>query len=112
MTLSSFLVNADATLVPMKDWNWKYWIKNRYVITLLVSAVYLLFLEEMTLFDLMEYKSRIGEMEQQQEYYEHQILETERSIEELTTNQAALERFAREEHFMKRENEDIFVFIE
>ncbi|NND95535.1 MAG: septum formation initiator family protein [Flavobacteriales bacterium] len=95
----------------MKEFLLKY-IKNKYVLVILGLLVYLLFLEETDLFTLAKYKSKVNDLEQQKEYLEREIIKTQQSITELTTDEAALERFAREQHYMKRDNEDVFVFIE
>ncbi len=95
----------------MKDFILKY-IKNKYVIVLLCMVVYLLFLEETDLFTLGKYKSKVNDLEDQKEYLDEEIVETRLSITELSTDEAALEKFAREQHYMKRENEDVFVFID
>ncbi len=86
--------------------------KNRYLLVLLGLFIYLLFLEETDLFTLGKYKSKVSDLEQQKGYLDTEIIETQRSITELTTDKSALEKFAREQHFMKRDNEDVFVFIE
>lgn len=95
----------------MKEKLLKY-AKNRYVLVLVGLFVYLLFLEETDLFTLGKYKAKVNDLEQQKEYLDTEIIETQRSITELTTDDAALEKFAREQHYMKRDNEDVFVFLE
>ena len=95
----------------MKDFFLKY-LKNKYVIVLLCMLVYLLFLEETDLFTLGKYKSKVNDLEGQKEYLDEEIVETRQSITELSTDEAALEKFAREQHYMKRDNEDVFVFID
>ncbi|NNC83118.1 MAG: septum formation initiator family protein [Flavobacteriales bacterium] len=95
----------------MKEFMLKY-LKNRYVLVILGLFVYLLFLEETDLFTLAKYKSKVNDLEQQKEYLEQEIIETQQAITELTTDEAALEKFAREQHYMKRDNEDVFVFLE
>lgn len=96
---------------PVKEKLLKY-AKNRYVLVLVGLFIYLLFLEETDLFTLGKYKAKVSDLEQQKEYLDEEIIETQRSITELTTDKSALEKFAREQHFMKRDNEDVFVFIE
>lgn len=41
-----------------------------------------------------------------------EIEEIDTATEELTTNIKAKEKYARETYFMKKSNEDIFVFVE
>lgn len=74
--------------------------------------MYILLLEETDFFTLMGYKMKVIDLEGQAAYYDAQLIETKVSLTELTTDDEALERFAREQHYMKRENEDVFVFVE
>ncbi len=87
-------------------------LKNKYVLVMLSFFVYLLALEETNLITLTGYKMKVHELENQEAYYLDQLEQTKTAITELTTDDAALERFAREHHFMKRENEDVFVFLD
>jgi cell division protein DivIC len=87
-------------------------LKNKYVLVMLSFFVYLLALEETDLITLTGYKMKVHELENQEAYYLDQLEQTKTAITELTTDDAALERFAREHHFMKRENEDVFVFLD
>ena len=45
------------------------------------------------------------------DYLEHDSQSAKQQIIELTTDSASLEKFAREEYRMKRENEEIFVIL-
>ena len=55
-----------------------------------------------------EYKQLL----QEQEYYQQKIKEDRKRINELKTNDENLEKFAREQYLMKRDNEDIFIIVE
>lgn len=88
------------------------YLKNRYLLVVLGLIFYLLFLEETDLLTLYNYKSKVTHLEAQKEYLEKEIVTTQASITSLTTDERALEKFAREQHYMKRDNEDVFVFVE
>ena len=51
-------------------------------------------------------------MIEQEQYLRNKIVTDKRKIQELQTNQTNLEKFAREEFLMKKENEDVFVVEE
>ena len=56
--------------------------------------------------------STIESLEKEKAYFIEKI-ETDRNrIHELKTNKKNLEKFAREQYLMKKENEDIFILIE
>jgi cell division protein FtsB len=48
----------------------------------------------------------------EKEYYQQKIEEDRRRIDELKTNTENLEKFAREQYLMKKDNEDIFVIVD
>ena len=54
-------------------------------------------------------KSQINELESMIEIYEKQIVEDSEKLEELQSNKEDLEKFARENYYMKKENEEIFI---
>ncbi len=86
-------------------------VNNKYGYVLIALFLYVLVLEETDLFTLMKYRASVSELEEQKEYFEEEITLTQAAVVSLTTDQAALEKFAREQHYMKRENEDLFVII-
>ena len=53
-------------------------------------------------------KSDLLKLEESKKYYEQQIAVTKRELEQLKTNPAVLERYAREKFMMKKEKEDLF----
>ena len=88
------------------------YIKNKYVIISTILFLHLLITEETNVFQLISERRQIGIVKAENEQKRQEIIETKRAIEELTTNKDALEKFAREQYFMKKNNEDVFIFIE
>jgi len=43
-------------------------------------------------------------------YFNQEIEKTRNELEELTTNPVSLEKFAREQYYMKKDSEEVFVF--
>jgi cell division protein FtsB len=56
-------------------------------------------------------KYKLHQIKNQMKYLESQTQDAQDQIEELTTNKSSLEKFAREQYRMKRENEEIFVVV-
>lgn len=87
-------------------------IKNKYVITILA------FLLWMTIFDennfVAQYKTRqkLKALEKDKKYYTTEIANNKENLNELMSSMDNLEKFAREKYLMKRDNEDIFVFVQ
>ena len=90
---------------------WPY-LKNKYVITITVFAVWIMFFSQYSLADRFRLAGEISELEQDKEYYREQIVRDSIRLQELTTDRENLEKFAREQYYMKKKNEEIFVVIE
>lgn len=88
------------------------YIKNKYVIISTILLLHLLITEETNVFQLISERRQIGIVKKENEQKRQEIIDTKRAIEELTTDKNALEKFAREQYFMKKKNEDVFIFIE
>lgn len=52
------------------------------------------------------------QLEKDKAYYEKKIIEDSQRLKELKTNKENLEKFAREQYLMKRDNEDVFVIVD
>ncbi len=98
----------------MKEFFLKIWpvLKNKYVITISVFAIWMLFFDQNNLVDRMRMSSEIRQLEDDREYYIDQIEKDSTRFHELTTDKENLEKYAREQFLMKKKNEDVFVVIE
>ena len=54
----------------------------------------------------------LNKVRQEKGYYEDEILKNRNTIHELNTNPESLEKYAREQYYMKRDSEDIFLIID
>ena len=98
----------------MKEFFLKIWpvLKNKYVLTISVFAIWILFFDQNNLVDRMRMSSEIRQLEDDREYYIDQIEKDSTRFHELTTDKDNLEKYAREQFLMKKKNEDVFVVIE
>ena len=85
------------------------WLKNRYLLTAVGFAVWILFFDSRD-FITSHFRERkeLNKLEESKKYYEQQIATTKQELEQLKTNPALLEKYAREKYLMKRDNEDLF----
>ena len=85
------------------------WLKNRYLLTAVGFAVWILFFDSRD-FITSHFRERneLNKLEESKKYYEQQIAATKQELEQLKTNPALLEKYAREKYLMKRDNEDLF----
>ena len=69
---------------------------------------WMLFLDSNSWLIHRELDLEIGDLEKNKEYYLHEISK-DKTIMETLNDSLELEKFARREYFMKRENEEIFI---
>jgi len=85
------------------------YLKNKYILTLLVFFVWVLFFDQNNLVDRFISQRQIRQLERDNQYFRDRIREDSTRMNELKTDNENLEKFAREQYLMKRENEDIFI---
>ena len=88
------------------------YLRNKYAITVIVFAVWLLFFDANDVFTVWENKQRLNELRVEKTRIQQEKEEIRQTYIDLATNMAARERYAREQFKMKRENEDVYEFEE
>ncbi len=79
-----------------------------YVITLTAFIVWMIFFDTNSLRIHMELKNEIESLEKQKEYLKEQIANDKKIIEKLSDPEE-LEKFAREQYYLKKKNEEIYL---
>lgn len=87
-------------------------VRNKYILTTLLFLVWIIFFDNNNLLDRISNIKKLNQLNKDKEYYIKKIEEDNKRMEELRTNKENLEKFAREQYLMKRDNEDIFIFVE
>ena len=85
---------------------------NKYLIALLAFVVWIVFFDDNNLRQHQKNKMELALLEEQVDFYKHKIEADKRKLYELQTNDENLEKFAREQFYMKKADEDIFVIVE
>ena len=85
-------------------------LKNRYFYSTLTLFVILLIVEDTTIFKLFHMKKELQSIKTENAKKLNEIEQVKLKTVQLTTNKAALEKFAREHYLMKKKNEVIYVF--
>lgn len=82
--------------------------KNIYILVLAVFVVWMLFFDDNSWFIHNELNTEIDNLEAEKEYYRKNKEKDDAAFKKLSS-EIGLEKFAREEYYMKRENEEIFI---
>ncbi len=88
------------------------WLKNKYIITLILFGVWVSFFDQNDLWDKYKLSGRIKQLEKQKHHYQVEIEQNQRKMKEIQESPESLEKFAREQYLMKKKNEDLFVIVE
>ncbi|MGB5371287.1 MAG: septum formation initiator family protein [Flavobacteriaceae bacterium] len=94
-----------------KDIRKKKWfgiITNMYVLVLTVFLVWMVFFDTNSLLIHLELKREIDKLEKQQEFLREEITNDKKIIEKLSDPEE-LEKFAREQYYLKKKDEEIYL---
>jgi cell division protein FtsB len=72
----------------------------------------MLFFDHNNLFLHLQYRAELNDLKQSKQYYKDQIDKTKKDIDLIKTNPLWMEKVAREQYLMKRDNEDVFLVRE
>ncbi len=86
-----------------------YLLRNKYLLAGISFSVWMLFFDKNNLLEQRERLTELNNLEKSKAYFAEQIKLERAFSEELKTNPAAIEKFAREKYFMKRDNEDLYI---
>ena len=88
------------------------YLTNIYVITLIAFSVWMTFFSSNNLLSQRKLRKQLKKYKAEREYYLREIEINRQNIHLLDNDLEHLERIAREKFLMKRDNEDIFIFVE
>jgi cell division protein FtsB len=74
-----------------------------------VIIVFAFFISESNIFARIGYDAQIMEMNDQIEYYRNKTTEDKQKLEQLQLDKDQIEKFVRENYFMKKDNEDVYI---
>lgn len=77
----------------------------------LLFVIWIALFDKYSFIDQLQLRSKISQMEKEKKYYQKKIEEDKRKKDELLGSRDNLEKFAREQYLMKKENEDIFIIV-
>lgn len=82
--------------------------KNKYILTSTIFVVYALFLDDNDIFSIISFKRKLNRIDDTKELVSSNLNKTRSTLKKLKYT-SELEKFAREEKFFKKDDEDIFV---
>ena len=84
-------------------------LNNRYVYAVVVFLVLFLFIDQFNLFEQIRLRRTLNEQKGQIEFYKKEVSESQDLLNRLEKDTATMEKVARENYMMKRDNEVIYL---
>ena len=86
--------------------------RNVFFLAGAVFVVWMLFFDENNMMVQYHRRHQLSDLRRKAKYYQQEIAKVDEQINELTTNSATQERYARENYMMKKDSEDVFVIVQ
>ena len=99
----------EVTKRKIKDTRVFKFVWNRYFVLTVAFAVWMIFFDQNSFFVHRELDKQIKLLEVDEQYYQEHLDTESEKLNQLNSNPAEIERIAREKHFLKKDDEDIFI---
>ncbi len=93
----------------IKDFLSSRW--SKYIVTFIAFIIWMLFFDTNSYLSHRALDKELDKVTKEKEFYISEIEVDSKRANDLMSSEENLERFAREEYLMKRENEDVYLII-
>jgi cell division protein FtsB len=87
-------------------------LRNKFVLLFLGYFIYLIFFNQNTLVSQVKLALQLHELNKEEVYYTKEIIKVKKEQHELFSGIDQMEKYARENYWMKRDSEDLYIFVE
>ncbi len=87
-------------------------LRNKFILLFLGYFIYLLFFDQNTLISQVKLALQLHELNKEEVYYTKEIDKVNKQQKELFSGVDQMEKYARENYWMKRDSEDLYIFVE
>ena len=85
---------------------------NKYWLVIIIFLIITFIIGDSNVYKRYAYDEKIRTLENEIRYYQKEIEINRKKLDDLHTSRERLERFAREEYYMKKSNEDVFIILD
>ncbi len=85
-------------------------LRNKYYVTLIAFVIWIVFFDSNNIFEISRYRRDLVRLQHEKQFFLDETQKVNFQKQELFSSEKSLEKFARERYFMKRDDEDIFIF--
>ncbi len=87
------------------------YVFNKYVLTLIGFLVWMIFFDSTSFLVINELNGEIKRYESQLNFYKSEYEKNDKFYRKLMNNKEEKQKYARENYFMKKPNEEIFILV-
>ncbi len=87
-------------------------LRNKYFLVSVFFIIWISFLDANNLVKKIHDSKKLKGLKKDKNFYQQKIAEDSVRLNDLLNNKKNIEKYAREKLYMKKENEDVFVFKE
>jgi cell division protein DivIC len=87
------------------------YLRNKYLLTIVLIFLWLTFFDRNNFIDRARMIRESHQLKNDCEYYKERIVNDSTRLDELQSSPETLEKYAREQYLMKKDNEEIFVIV-
>ncbi len=84
----------------------------KFFVVFVLFLAWIIFFDENSIIAHRQNKQRLQELTQQKIYYKERIESDKQKLENLNSGLEELEKFAREQYYMSKPGEDVFIVVE
>lgn len=108
--VSEFILCIIMEQEKKKNISWISILINKYTVLIFFFLVYVTFFDEHNLIKRFKNLNEIGKLNSELDIYQKKIQDDRDEIYKLLNDTEYLEKYAREKYFMRRPDEDVFIF--
>lgn len=87
-------------------------LRNKFFLLFAGYFIYLLFFTQNTLISQAKLALQLRKLSKEEAYYTKEVSKIKKEQKELFSGMEQMEKYAREHYWMKRDSEDLYIFVE
>lgn len=89
-----------------------YWLKNKYVITAIIFVFFITFINDIDLIFVLKSRAELNDLKDEVDQLVEENEHLSKVLKDYQSNNETAEKFARENYYMHKENEDLYIIKE
>jgi cell division protein FtsB len=86
-------------------------LKNKYAACIFAFILWVSFFDKNDFYAQYRFRQQLKGLQKDKAFFAAELEKSKNDLSELISSPASLEKFAREKYMMKKDDEDIFVFV-